>query len=82
MILERASKVTGLTVEEITGRSRERCASVTRIAIMDVLRKRGDKLDYIATLLNRDRSTVILCLRRAEEMRGLPGFEIIRSAIA
>lgn len=82
MILERASKVTGLSVAEITGRSRDRCAAATRIAIMHVLRKKGEKLDYIAALLNRDRSTIISGLRQAEALRGQPGFEIIRSAIA
>ena len=81
MILDRASRVTGYSVDDLTGRSRERCIAITRIAIMHTLRKQGEKLDYIAVLLKRDRSTIIAGLRQAEALRGNPGFEIIRSAI-
>ncbi|WP_022684540.1 hypothetical protein [Sphingobium bisphenolivorans] len=82
MILERASRVSGLSIAELTGPSRKHLPCLVRYAIMSELRHRGDKLEYIGALLNRDHSTVKKGIREAEALRGNPIFESIRSAIA
>lgn len=82
MILERASKATGHPIEDIIGRRRTRPLCWTRFAIMDVLRQRGEKVEYIAALLQRDHSTVSDGLQQAKALRGTPGFEILRSVVA
>lgn len=82
MILERASKVTGYSVADITGPSRVRPLAWTRFAIMEALRNQGEKVEYIAALLNRHHTTVVDGLQQAKALHGQPGFEIIRSAIA
>lgn len=81
-IIERAAYATGRTVEEITGPCRARPLAWIRFAVMAEMRKQGVSLPKIARRLNRHHTTVMSGLLQAEALRGNPGFEIIRSAIA
>ena len=81
-IILRASYATCRTVEEITGPCRARPLVWLRFAIMEQMRARGLSLPAIGRLLHRDHTTVLHGLRQAEALRGNPGFEKIRSAIA
>jgi chromosomal replication initiation ATPase DnaA len=82
MILERASRVTGYSVADITGPRRDRPLAYTRFAIMDCLRAQGLSLPQIGRVVHRHHTTVLDGLRQAQKLRGQTGFEIIRSAIA
>jgi len=82
MILPRAAKATGYTVADLTGPCRARPLAWTRFAIMAEMRAHGYSLPRIGRILHRDHSTVLNGLRQAQALRGNPGFEIIRGAIA
>ncbi|WP_257541072.1 hypothetical protein [Sphingobium sp. CFD-1] len=62
----RASEASGYSVETILGRDRHLPICKVRFAIMAALRRNGDKLEYIACVLNRHFDTVRYGLREAE----------------
>lgn len=78
----RAAKVSGIPAGDIAGPCRKPYVCFTRYVVMAALRDRGLSLPAIGRIVHRDHSTILYGLRQAEKLRGLPGFEIIRSAIA
>lgn len=82
MILERASKATGYSVADITGPCRVQHLCWVRFAVMEALRAKGLSLPSIGRIIHRHHATVLNGLRQAESLRGHPGFDEIRSAIA
>lgn len=78
----RAAKVSGIPAADIIGRRKTPDACLARYAVMDALRAKGLSLPSIGRLVHRHHTTVLDGLRQANTLRGNPGFQIIRSAIA
>jgi len=82
LIIERAAKVSGYTVDALRGPSRLRSICMVRWAVMAVLRARGLSLATIGRLMNRDHTTVISGLERADRLRRDASFASLLEAIA
>ena len=80
--IDRAAIATGVPVADLRGPSQTRHICWTRFAIMEAMRDRGMSTPAIGRLFDRDHTTVLNGLRKAEELRGNPAFETIRGAIA
>lgn len=72
--IERASALSGLSVDVLRGRSRLRRVCVVRWAVMLALRLKGLSLPAIGRLLNRDHSTVLSGIERANGLRRYAAF--------
>jgi chromosomal replication initiator protein len=68
-IIERVCFEFGCTEEELLSDNRERRFVVARDTVAFLLRKHlGFTLKSIATLLNRDHSTILIALRRVDDL--------------
>lgn len=82
LIIERAAEVSGYPVAVLRGPARDRSICMVRWAVMATLRARGLSLPTIGRLLNRDHTTVISGLNRAEWLRRDTSFSSLLEAIA
>ena len=82
LIIERAAEVSGYPVSVLRGPARDRPICMVRWAVMANLRARGLSLPTIGRLLNRDHTTVISGLERADRLRRDPSFTHILEALA
>ena len=57
--LERASRISGISVEDLKGKSRKESVSDVRKIIMILLRKRGMSSPFIGDFFSRDHATVL-----------------------
>lgn len=80
--LDRAAALSGLSIDVLRGRSRLRRICVVRWAVMLALRIKGLSLPAIGRLLNRDHSTVLSGLERANGLRRYAAFNRFVEALA
>jgi chromosomal replication initiation ATPase DnaA len=80
--LHKASDLAGVSVAMICGPRASKLLCQIRWAVMAALRSNGMPLTEIGKWLNRDHSTIIYGLRRAEQMQADPSFYQLVKAIA
>lgn len=82
LIIERAAAISGYPVSVLRGPARDRPIYTVRWAVMAILRARGLSLATIGRLLNRDHTTIISGLERADRLRRDPSFTDLLEALA